>query len=518
MAVSRTLSAAIRPRLCDLLAGIYDGHEDCDLPVNGLAINSRRVNEGDVFLAYPGINSHGLDHLDEAVQRGAALVIYDAPDHVASLKLAALKARMPAFLVSGLREQVGVIAARFFDDPSAKMAVIGVTGTNGKTSVSHYLTQALTFLGQRCSVMGTLGFGAPGQLTEVAADIPGTTPDALTVQALLARFSADLVVMEVSSHGLDQGRVNGVHFESAIFTNLSRDHLDYHGDMASYGRCKAALFRWRGLAQAVINADDVLADELFGQLSPGLDAVAYGLDEGKVQRLAKVYNRRFVSARILFSGLTGMELALSSDWGQAQLSLKLLGQFNASNALAVLAQLLVRGIPLAVACEAVSAVQPVDGRMECLAIQCGALVVIDYAHTPDALEEVLMTLRQHCQGRLFCLFGCGGERDRGKRPLMGAVAERLADGVILTDDNPRHEEHQAIIDAILAGMQRPQQVLVITDRRKAIAEAMQQLVAGDVLLLAGKGHETYQLVGDEVLDCDERHFVHSLDGRRGHDE
>ncbi len=514
MVASKAAADSRHPDLCDLLQGIYDGREDCRRPVTGLASDSRRVRPGDVFLACPGGRSHGLDHLDEAIHRGAGMVIYDAPGHQASLKLAALKPRMPAFLVPGLRDRMGLIAARYWGDPSARMTVIGVTGTNGKTSVSHYLAQVLEQQGRRCAVMGTLGSGFPEQLAAVAVSEtggPGTTPDALTIQETLAGLDADAVAMEVSSHGLDQGRVNGVHFDSAIFTNLSRDHLDYHGDMASYGRCKASLFQSPGLRQAVINADDAFAEELFGVLSPTLDAVACGLDGDKVRRMASAHGRRRVSARIVAQGLTGMRLEVDSDWGRATLSLALLGDFNASNALAVLGQLLLQGVSLAEACQAVSRLLPVPGRMECLPVHRGALVVVDYAHTPDALEKALQTLRQHCQGRLFCLFGCGGERDQGKRPLMGAVAERLADQVILSDDNPRYEDSQSILSDILAGMQRPQRVTVIADRGEAIAEAWRQLSANDVLLIAGKGHEGYQSIGGQMLNFDDRQRVRDLE-------
>ncbi|MDO9065256.1 MAG: UDP-N-acetylmuramoyl-L-alanyl-D-glutamate--2,6-diaminopimelate ligase, partial [Sulfuricella sp.] len=424
--------------------------------------------------------------------------------------------------VDGLRDKIGEIASRVYGEPSRQLWTIGITGTNGKTSCCHWIAQCLTGLGRKTAMVGTLGNGFSGALAPAA----NTTPDAVSLHALLRDYLADdakCVAMEVSSHGLAQGRVNGVHFDIAVLTNLSRDHLDYHGDMASYAAAKAGLFAWPELQYAVLNLDDPFGVELAGKLGcSGVQTVGYSIDQNK--RLSPSHplpqagegwgeggsmanhphpnllpegegamvKGACLYLRDLVADAEGIRFRAVTPWGTAQLSSKLLGRFNASNLLAALAVLLVSGIALEDAVRELGKVESVAGRMQRLGGGGKPLVVVDYAHTPDALEKVLGTLREIMgdKNKLICVFGCGGERDRGKRPLMGEVASRLADSVIVTSDNPRGEDARAIIDEIIAGMGGNYHV--IDDRAAAIDAAVHGAQSADVVLIAGKGHEDYQ--------------------------
>ncbi len=363
------------------------------------------------------------------------------------------------------------------------MRVIGVTGTNGKTSCVQLLAQALTLLGHRAASIGTLGSGVHGQLHEGER----TTPDAISVQALLAKFrDTDVthVAMEVSSHALVQGRVGAVDFEVAAFTNLTRDHLDYHGSMEAYGAAKARLFAWPGLKAAVINSDDGFGRELAAQLPPGVRALRFSTNDDNAMEIA---------ASNIVTSAGGLAFQLRSPWGVRQITSQLLGHFNVDNLLTVIGCLGALGESFERIVKVVELLQPVHGRMNRLGGLRGLpLVVVDYAHTPDALEQTLSVLRAHCAGKLLCVFGCGGERDAGKRPLMGAIAARLADVAIVTDDNPRGEDGDAIVAQIVAGMTAAAAMTVERDRAAAIAGALALAHAGDVVLIAGKGHETYQ--------------------------
>jgi UDP-N-acetylmuramoyl-L-alanyl-D-glutamate--2,6-diaminopimelate ligase len=391
-----------------------------------------------------------------------------------------------------LREHVGEIAARFFDRPSAAMHVIGVTGTNGKTSIVQLLAAALQDLGARAATIGTLGAGLVGQI----AAGERTTPDAISVHGLLADFrdrGASHVAMEVSSHALDQGRVNAVDFDVAVFTNLTRDHLDYHGTMANYGAAKAKLFAWPGLRTAVINVDDAFGRELAASLPQAVRVLRYGIDAADAD----------VHARAVQTHGDGLAFELVTPWGKAAIASGLLGRFNVANLLAVAACLGALGYSLSRITTALTHLQPIAGRMHRLGGGTAPLVVIDYAHTPDALQQALTSLRAHCAGKLTCVFGCGGERDAGKRPQMAAIAEQLADGVVVTDDNPRGEDGDVIVAHILAGFAHPQSVRVQRDRAKAIAWALREACAGDVVLIAGKGHEPYQEIAGRKLPFDD---------------
>ncbi|HQR59772.1 MAG TPA: UDP-N-acetylmuramoyl-L-alanyl-D-glutamate--2,6-diaminopimelate ligase [Methylophilaceae bacterium] len=445
-----------------------------------LVSDSRRVQAGDVFLAYRGEQADGRDHIGQAVANGASAVLWDDNGFAWNQGW-----QLPHVAVEHLREQVGEIASEFHGHPSRRLWMIGITGTNGKTSCSHWLAQALTRIGRKTALVGTLGNGFPGTLSEAI----NTTPDPILLHGMLADYltnGAAAVAMEVSSHGLSQGRVNGVHFDVAVFTNLTRDHLDYHGDMAAYAAAKQQLFDWPGLGCAVLNADDDFGADLARELTQkNIKVLTYGLCAGDVRGSDLVLDEK------------GLVVQLEAPQGAAALRLPLFGRFNAYNLLAVLATLLASGIELDDAVQALRELRPVAGRMQLLGGGKQPTVVVDYAHTPDALEKVLASLREQTRGRLICVFGCGGNRDKGKRPLMGGAASRLADAVVVTSDNPRHEDARKIIADIVAGMGGNYHVE--EDRAAAIEEAIQDARAGDVVLVAGKGHETYQQIGDDKL-------------------
>ena len=465
-------------RLDHLLQGIAETRAAGPIVVSGLALDSRKVQRGDAFFALRGTRGHGIDFAHGAVQRGANVVLAEAP---APAELE--DPGVPVLWIDGLHAFVGEIASRFFGRPSEAMRVLGVTGTNGKTSTVQLLAQALEHLGHRAATIGTLGAGLHGQLREGER----TTPDAIAVQQLLAEFRRDgatHVAMEVSSHALEQGRVAATAFEVAAFTNLTRDHLDYHGSMEAYGAAKAKLFVWPGLKAAAINIDDAFGRELARKLPAGV----------RGWRLSSTGDPQAdVVASDIATSAEGVAFNVRTPWGEKRMRSRLLGRFNVANLLAVIGCLGALGESFERIAGAIEALEPVNGRMNRIGGLHGLpLVVVDYAHTPDALEQALTALRAHCEARLVCVFGCGGERDAGKRPQMGGIAERLADAVIVTDDNPRGEDGDAIVAQILAGMTRPQAAIVQRDREAAIRSALKMAHTGDVVLIAGKGHETYQ--------------------------
>jgi len=447
-----------------------------------LATDSRKVRRGDTFIACPGEQSDGRQYIPAAIAAGSNAVLWERAGFEWKDEW-----RVPNLAVDDLRGKAGVIAEQVYGAPSEKLWMVGITGTNGKTSCAHWLAQALTSLGKQCAVVGTLGNGFPGALEYS----PNTTPDAVVLHEQLSAYlaaGAQCAAMEVSSHGLAQGRVNGVHFNVALLTNLSRDHLDYHGDMASYAAAKAGLFAWPNLKFAVLNLDDPFGEELAGKLGcSGVQTVGYSL-EGKRDNVHHV-----VLGRDLKLSAAGIEFEVVTPWGSAHLASRMLGRFNAQNLLATLAALLVSGVELKAAVHALEQAEPVAGRLQKFGGGAKPLVVVDYAHTPDALEKVLQTLREVTPGKLICVFGCGGGRDKGKRPLMGAAASKLADEAIVTSDNPRHEAPLAIIDDIVAGMGGNYHV--IEDRALAIEEALRRAAPQDVVVVAGKGHEDYQEIG-----------------------
>lgn len=481
---AKTLSA--------LLKEIAPVSREQDRAIQSLALDSRKVTPGSLFLALLGTQQDGRHFVDDAIKRGAAAVVYDARDFT----LPSLS--VPTIGVPDLNAHVSAIAGRFYEVPSRRLVVIGVTGTNGKTTCTQLLAQALDRPPRRCAIIGTLGYGFPGALD---AGIH-TTPDAITTQRLLAEFvaaRAAYATMEVSSHALAQDRVKAITFHTALFTNLTRDHLDYHRDMDSYAAAKARLFTEGDLKTAVINRDDEYGRKLIALLGDRVPVISYGLSAGDVH------------ARSLTCSRDGLRVRAVTKQGEAQIEAPLFGSFNASNLLAALATLLALGFDLSDAARRLASVRPVPGRVERFkASDNRPLVVVDYAHTPDALEQVLLALRPHVTGRLWCVFGCGGNRDRGKRPAMGAIAERLADNIILTDDNPRNESGDAIIAEIVAGMRVAPRV--IRERRSAIATAIAEAGAEDVILVAGKGHEDYQEVSGTRHPYSDRETVRALLG------
>ncbi|MBD3669372.1 MAG: UDP-N-acetylmuramoyl-L-alanyl-D-glutamate--2,6-diaminopimelate ligase [Gammaproteobacteria bacterium] len=494
-------------KLSTLLDGFAEVVPSQDREIEAMTLDSRKVAAGTLFCALAGGRDHGQQYIQDAVSRGAVAILIDATD------LSEVDAiGVPVMGVTKLRQNLGTIASRFYADPSHKMTVIGITGTNGKTSVSRFLATALSADAQS-GVIGTLGNGPLGREQRASH----TTPDAITVQSLLAQQyeqGVAHVAMEVSSHGLDQARVNGVAFDTAVFTNLSRDHLDYHGDMESYGAAKARLFSWPGLRRAVINLDDPFAESLLATLADRVETVVYGL-----QAHPAPANCHWLWASRIHATGEGVEVDIDSSWGGGRFHSGLLGRFNVSNALAVLGTLLTQGLALDVALSRMALLKAVPGRMERFGGKSGRpLVVVDYAHTPDALEQVLSSLRDHAQGRLWCVFGCGGERDPGKRPQMGAIAELRSDTVVITNDNPRGESPLAIAEAILGGMQSPDKAQLELDRAAAIGAAIRQAGSGDVVLVAGKGHEDYQEIEGRRLPFDDSEIVRQALADAGADE
>lgn len=477
--------------LADLLADFCDTRALSSIAIQGLAVDSRKVMPGDLFFALSGKTVNGAEFINQALSQGANAILWDAQssaDYVECNWREFEGKQVPIIGLANLSELVGVIADRFYQHPSQQLRVCGITGTNGKTSCSHFIAQMLSKQAA-CGLLGTLGMGVYGELTETGF----TTPDAVTCHRWLAEVQqqqAGYAVMEVSSHALTQGRVNGIHFDTAVFTNLSREHLDYHGDMQSYAEAKTRLFAWPALQHAVINLDDVAGQQIRKQMRADVQVLGYGMDSAQHP---DVYGHQL---RLVEDGL---HMRVRTPWGEGDLYAPVIGRFNASNILAVLATLLCQGIALDTALLWLREVKSVPGRMQQFVTSSSPLVVIDYAHTPDALLHALTALREHTANNLWCVFGCGGDRDRGKRAEMGAIAEQYADHVVLTNDNPRSENPQAIIADIETGIQNQHNYLVEMDRSKAILHAIQQARQGDTVLVAGKGHENYQIIGQQKL-------------------
>lgn len=477
-------------RLSDLTEGLISVPHD--LVVSDVTLDSRAAAPGSLFLACRGRTSHGLKFAEQAVSLGATAVLYEDTSDVPQV-MPTFRSDIFVAAVPKLSQHVGTIADRFFGAPSASVTVAGITGTNGKTTCAWLLAQALQQCDRPAAYMGTLGFGVPPTITATEH----TTPDAVSVHrqiASLRNLGAECVCMEVSSHAIEQSRVGAVRFHTAAFTNLTRDHLDFHGTMEAYGATKARLFEWPTLTHRVINVDDPFGARL---------AVAEKSSSNLVvtSRLASaasaaVSNSRQVRAVRAIAEPAGLLIEIESSWGGAVFSVPLIGAFNVDNVLTVLAVLLSWDIPLDRAIEAIGKCRAPSGRMEFFGGRGSApLAIVDYAHTPDALVKALQAARQHCQGELRVVFGCGGDRDAGKRPLMARVAADLADDVIVTDDNPRTEDPTRIVTDILAGFPDPAAVLVEHDRARAIRTALRRSRPGDVVVIAGKGHEDYQIYG-----------------------
>jgi len=483
-----------------------------DPVITSISLDSRTVVPGGLFLACAGETHHGLDFVFQVLEQGVAAILCEAGGDWPQAQIDALEAEIavPLLSMEGLSQEVSQLAARFYGEPGRDMKMIGITGTNGKTSCSQFLAEALQGT-VSCGIVGTLGSGFPGAL-KVGRH---TTPEPVELQAILAGLrgeGAEAVAMEVSSHALDQGRAAAIPFDCAVLTNLSRDHLDFHGDMASYAAAKQRLFEYPALRCAVLNLDDPFGWSLLETLPETVQVVAYGLSHPECPLPDRV--KGWVWSKEVKPTQKGMHIQVESSWGAGAFDSRLLGRFNASNLLAVLAVLLEQGVSLPMALQRLSGLHTVPGRMECFGGNDQPLVVVDYAHTPDALEQAITALRPHVSGRLLCLLGCGGDRDQGKRPLMGAIAERLCDVVMLTDDNPRSEDGDQIIADILSGVSQPDAIQVQRNRAEAICSLISEAVTGDLVLVSGKGHETTQQCGDLCLYFSDREQVQKvLDGK-----
>ena len=459
-----------------------------NVPFTRMVTDSRLIQRGDTFIAYPGEKTDGRQYIATAIAQGASAVIWESHHFVWNDTW-----QVPNLAVADLRSKAGWLADAAYGMPSDKLWLVGITGTNGKTSTCHWIARALNDTGKRCALIGTLGNGFADalQITE------NTTPDAVRVHGLLAEYlrgGAQTVAMEVSSHALSQGRVNAVRFDVAMLTNLSRDHLDYHGDMQSYANTKRKLFDWQQLGFVVLNLDDPYGAELAEQLRDAdAEVIGYGLSDAALQ-LAERLGLRMVYGNLLEMTGQGLRLEIHSSWGAAELKSALVGRFNAANLLGSLATLLVSGVALSDAAHSLSMAQPVVGRMQRLGNEDEPTVIVDYAHTPDALEKVLQTLHEisaAAGGKVICVFGCGGDRDRGKRAMMGLVAEKFSDFCIVTSDNPRSENPREIIADIVSGMNDDNHEIIV-DRAVAIQSAIRYAKQSDTVLIAGKGHENYQ--------------------------
>jgi UDP-N-acetylmuramoyl-L-alanyl-D-glutamate--2,6-diaminopimelate ligase len=471
--------------LADLTAGLVD--VPADIMVSDITLDSRAVSPGCLFLACGGRTHHGIAFAQDAAALGARAILYESQDGTAppSLPVGIFVRGVPQ-----LHRHASAIAGRFFDTPAHSLTIAGITGTNGKTTCAYLLAQALNSSGRRAAFMGTLGYGLPDALT--ASQL--TTADAVNVQRQLAQMralGAECVAMEVSSHALDQERVAAVRFHTAVFTQLTRDHLDYHGSMAYYAATKAKLFAWPTLAARVVNIDDPMGAELARASAQSQLIVTTRRSAAHALPACAA----FVRAASVRARPAGLALQIESSWGRCALEVPLIGDFNADNVLTVLAVLLAWQMPLATAAAALARAPAPPGRMEPFGE--GPHALVDFAHTPDALTQSLRAARAHCRGRLWIVFGCGGDRDPGKRAIMGEVAARLADEVVITDDNPRSESPQAIVDDIRRGIGAGRPVRVDHDRAHAISATLAGAAPQDLVLIAGKGHETYQTYGTE---------------------
>ncbi len=475
--------------LASLLMGMVELPSLPECVISGITEDSRKVAPGYLFLAKNGLTKKGRQHIEQAIDLGAAAILYEAGRASDSDDFSATDVVMVP--VANLEKMAGFIVSGFFGAPSELLDIIGVTGTNGKTSCCHFLMQAL---GHSCAMVGTLGVGNETNLKPTGY----TTPDSVALHAFFNDWKhsgGKQVAMEVSSHALAQGRINGAGFCGAVFTNLSPEHLDYHHSMDAYAAQKQKLFQLSSLGFAVINRDDPWAINMQSVLSSATALICFGLGEPK-QKIAETE----IWASEVETSSTGIRFNLHVGNRNKPLKTQLIGAFNVSNLLAVSGVLHALGWPIERIVEACSRLRPVPGRMQMVPSgPSDPAVIVDYAHTPDALENVLSELGQQVTGRLFCVFGCGGNRDREKRPMMASIAEKYCHQVYLTDDNPRFESGELIIKDILKGFKAPRKARVIRDRKAVIQRVIQQASAGDIVLIAGKGHETGQLVEGAVL-------------------
>ena len=467
-------------KLSQLLNNTPQIPEALDCEISGLCVDSRKVQAGDLFIAYPGVNYDGREHIAQALECGAVAIIQQA-DQIAIANEKPLTINLPA-----CKDKVFDMAANFYGQPHKQIEFIGVTGTNGKTSVTQLTAQLLTKLGKKVATFGTLGAGIYPGLQSYGL----TTPDPTVLMKKLDEFrkaEVDIVVMEVSSHGLDQARVKNIPFTTAIFTNLSRDHLDYHKTMQAYGEAKKKLFKMPEVKNVIVNADDQFSNEIISKLNSQVVHHSFGVNAGDIQ------------ATHCEANTNGTSFDLSIDNENFNINTQLLGAYNIYNLLAAITAVKSMGYENQLIIEAIPGLTSIAGRMEVVDPNEKPTVIVDYAHTPDALQNVLQSIRELCKGEIICVFGCGGDRDKGKRPLMARVAQQYADQVFVTSDNPRTEDPQAIIDDILKGFSNDMKPEVMQDRKLAISCAIAYAKNDDVVVIAGKGHETYQII-DKTVD------------------
>jgi UDP-N-acetylmuramoyl-L-alanyl-D-glutamate--2,6-diaminopimelate ligase len=486
-----------------------------DITISDLVLDSRDVAIHKGFVAVSGHALDGRDFIPQAISLGAKVILAECDD---TQSHGHLDMREQSLIVSfyQLPQHLSALAATFYHAPAEKLDVIAVTGTNGKTSTVQLTSQLASLLGQKVASVGTLGTGLFDTNNSLQAldNTLNTTPDAISMQRILGDFSSKdvtQVALEASSHALVQHRIAALKTDVAVFTNLSRDHLDYHNTMSAYAKAKRQLLKQPGLRFAVLNTDDTESQNWLAEMPKNVKSVLFSIKDSPdsfepTQQYCIAQNVEYVAS--------GCRFNLVSSWGSCDISLSLMGQFNISNVLAAISVQLCMGKSLQDIAKAASQLTPVAGRMEVFtAINCPSLVV-DYAHTPDALEQALQALRLHCEGNLWCVFGCGGDRDKGKRVLMGEIAEKMADHIIITNDNSRTEDPAQIAQQILAGCLRPELIQTELDRRLAIKMAQEQAGSNDIILIAGKGHEDYQIIGTKTVSYDERAFVQQLQKQR----
>lgn len=469
-------------KLSQLFNNLLAVPAEMDVNIDGLTLDSRQVKPGDLFVALQGAQRDGRDFIEAAIKQHARAVLAEGKPSLRQNNNASI-----ILYHDNIKTILSQIAARFYHYPANALNIIGITGTNGKTSCAHLIAAALTALNQPCGVIGTLGYGLYGHIKPSLL----TTPDAITLQRHFAEFvsmDAKYVAMEVSSHSLDQARVRDIPFKIGIFTNLTQDHLDYHGTMAAYGAAKRKLFEYEQLKYAVINADDTFGQALIKSMPVSKILYTYGIN-----------HQADIVVESLTLNASGITASIKTPWGTGLLTSPLIGQFNLSNLLAVLTTLCILDIPFSAAINEIAKLKPIAGRMQTIGGNEKPLIVVDYSHTPDALEKALLALRAHCTGRLFCIFGCGGDRDRGKRPMMAKIAEKNADIICVTDDNPRTEDGDLIIKDITKGFLNSNKIIVQRDRSKAISHFVREAAVGDCVLIAGKGAEMYQEINGKKI-------------------
>jgi len=479
--------------------------KDCDVALTGLTLDSRRCQAGDVFCACPGEKGHGGDFIEQVLSQPVSAILLDADYSITPTIEKKLQSQnIPLIRIPHLPKQLALLADRFYNIAQYPTRIIAVTGTNGKTSICHFFMQAMQHLGFRCGVIGTTGYGFADDLQTNEL----TTPDIFTLHqqiASLCQQGADYIAMEASSHALQQARLGQIAIDVAIFTNLTPDHLDYHEDLRTYAQAKRLLFLQPGLKQAVINADDKVGMKLIQEFSQQLPTMAFSRKQSELSK-----GLSLIQANNIAVSAQGIATEINAPWGKGLLQASVLGEFNIENLLAVLGALHFFDIPFSKALTVLQQVQGVCGRMQKLGGGDQPLVIVDFSHTPDALAKALTALRQHNPRQLWCVFGCGGCRDQEKRPLMGKVASEQADKIVLTNDNPRQEKPEDIAQQILQGMQTTDHVVIELDRRQAIAYAIQHAQPDDIVLVAGKGHEAYQQIGDKKVPMHDQTMIEEL--------